>query len=613
MSFRYRILAVLLVVGLAPVLLLGWTSLTVNREELLAAVGSAQVQSADDLADSCQRFVLEGVRSLRLSADYIPFDRLSAREAGDVLHVPLRQIPWLDALALLDASGNALAPPAWAAAGPGDGTRPAREPVSEADLDAFAQHVPLEAALASGAAIGPPFRSGAGAPRLAVAVRVGGEPPRILAAELGLDELRTRLVAAAGEGGRAFLVGPGGELVVDAEGRQALDPDEAALVAEARGGRLVRTVAAGQTRLLAAFAPVSALGWGVVAARPADAALRATARVRRYTLFWAAAALVLTGALGLVLARSVAAPVARLSAAAHSVTAGDYGQRVEEGGAGDELSELARSFNHMTSEVRRRDAEIRAWNAELASRVEEKAAALRGAQDQIARSRRLAALGSLSAGVAHALNNPMTSVMGLVALVRQRLPEGEEKSLLGEVLGEARRATRVVQDLRRFAEQEREGEGQRFGLDRPVLSAIDAFRARLREQGIALEIQVTEGLPAAQGRPEQIEQLVSHLIDNATAAMPKGGTLGVSVSAVDGQALKLCISDSGVGIPPEIRERIFDPFFTTKRASGVGMGLSLTHTIVEAHHGTIAVESAPGQGTRFTVVLPAAPPEAHLS
>ncbi len=267
----------------------------------------------------------------------------------------------------------------------------------------------------------------------------------------------------------------------------------------------------------------------------------------------------------------------------------------------------------MTSEVRRRDAEIRAWNATLASRVEEKTAELREAQDQIARSRRLAALGSLSAGVAHALNNPMTSVVGLVSLVRQRLAHGEAGELLGEALLEARRATRVVQDLRRFAEQEREGAGQHFGLDRPVLAALDAFRARLHEQGIALETELADGLPAAQGHPDQIEQLVGHLVDNAVAAMPGGGTLGVRVSAVEGQALRICVSDTGTGIPPEIRERIFDPFFTTRPAGDGGMGLSLAHAIAEAHHGTLRVESAPGQGSRFTVVLPAAPPAAHLS
>ena len=168
----------------------------------------------------------------------------------------------------------------------------------------------------------------------------------------------------------------------DAADRSSLDPGEVALVAEGKGGRRLRRVGEGEKSMLSAFAPVAVLGWGVVAERPSTAALRPVDRVRHYTLFWATASLALTAALGLVLARSVAAPVARLSAAARAVTAGDYGQPVEESESGDELSQLARSFNHMTAEVRRRDVEIRSFNAELASRVDQKTAELREAQDQ---------------------------------------------------------------------------------------------------------------------------------------------------------------------------------------------------------------------------------------
>ena len=612
MSFLYRILAVLAVVGCAPVLLLGWTTLTVNRDELVAAVSAAQAQAADGLSHDCEHFVVEAVRSLRLAVSYIPFDRLSPAEASAVLEVPLRQVPWLDAMALLDASGDALAPLATAPLDTSGGHGAGPAALTAADVEAFSRHVPLEAALASGAAIGPPYRSSAGAPRLALAVRLEGAPPRVLSAELGLDDLQERLSTAAGEDGRAFVVDGRGELIMDSAGRRELDPGEAALVAEAEGQRRVRTVEAGEARLLAAYAPVGALGWGVVAARPAKAALRATARVSRYTFFWTAAALVLTGTLGVVLARSVAAPVKRLSAAARAVSAGDFEGRVEGGAGGGELAALARSFNHMTTELRRRDGELRAWSSELSRRVEEKSAELRDAHDQIARSRRLASLGSLSAGVAHALNNPLTSVLGLVSLVRQRLGQGEEAALLGEVLGEARRAARVVQDLRRFAEQEEEGAGQRFALDRPVLSALDPFRERLAAQGIALSTEVGAGLPAAQGSPEQIEQLVGHLVANAVAAMPQGGRLGVGVSQVEGRALRVTVSDTGCGVAPEIRDRIFDPFFTTDPAKGAGMGLSLVHTIAEAHHGSVKVESEPGQGARFVVLLPAAPLAAHM-
>jgi signal transduction histidine kinase len=96
--------------------------------------------------------------------------------------------------------------------------------------------------------------------------------------------------------------------------------------------------------------------------------------------------------------------------------------------------------------------------------------------------------------------------------------------------------------------------------------------------------------------------------------MPEGGALKVGLKAVEGEAVKLTVSDTGKGIPAELLERIFDPFFTTKAApTRLGMGLSLCHAIVEAHHGKISVESAPGTGTTFTVLLPAAPRQAHLA
>jgi signal transduction histidine kinase len=115
------------------------------------------------------------------------------------------------------------------------------------------------------------------------------------------------------------------------------------------------------------------------------------------------------------------------------------------------------------------------------------------------------------------------------------------------------------------------------------------------------------------GDPRRVTELVDHLVDNALTAMPRGGKLGVVVASCDGEAVRLAISDTGSGIPAAIRERIFDPFFTTTQRAGAGLGLTRAHAIVEAHHGSIRVESEDGRGTTFTVVLPAAPSEAHLA
>ena len=136
----------------------------------------------------------------------------------------------------------------------------------------------------------------------------------------------------------------------------------------------------------------------------------------------------------------------------------------------------------------------------------------------------------------------------------------------------------------------------------------DAVRHRQAEADLP-------GLRPAEGDPVQIERVVEQLVRNAIQAMPGGGQLSVRVAEVAGDSVKLSVADTGRGIPPALRERIFDPFFTIKghSPSGSGLGLSITHSIVEAHHGKILVESAEGRGSTFTVVLPAAAPAAHLS
>ena len=174
--------------------------------------------------------------------------------------------------------------------------------------------------------------------------------------------------------------------------------------------------------------------------------------------------------------------------------------------------------------------------------------------------------------------------------------------------------SKIVGDLRQFSEQERTHGGRRFPLAQPVRSALDLYAEELRDRRIEVREELQAGLREAQGDPVQIQQVVAHLLQNAIAAMPEGGELRIGISDVAGDALKLTVSDSGKGIPTDIRERIFDPFFTTKDgAAGVGLGLSISHSIVEAHHGKLLVDSAPGRGATFTVLLPAAAPAAHLA
>jgi len=208
----------------------------------------------------------------------------------------------------------------------------------------------------------------------------------------------------------------------------------------------------------------------------------------------------------------------------------------------------------------------------------------------------------------------MTAVTGYLAILRKQIPPSvPEAELIARAQEQAMRVARVVEDLRSFADQERANQGQRFPLVRPVQDALALYEDRFRAAGIALHTRVDGPLPDAQGDPVQIQQVVAHLLENAINAMPGGGALEVSLGSVDGEALRLRIADTGKGIPATIRERIFDPFFTTKEVPGrVGLGLSVSHSIVEAHHGKILVESAEGTGAAVTVLLPIAT-AAHLT
>jgi signal transduction histidine kinase len=265
----------------------------------------------------------------------------------------------------------------------------------------------------------------------------------------------------------------------------------------------------------------------------------------------------------------------------------------------------------MAAEIVGRDEEIRRWNAELQQRIDDRTAELKTAQDQILRARRLAALGSLGAGMAHELNNPVTAISGIAALLRKELAGTPHEESLRTLQEQARRVSTIVGNLRAFADQERTQPGKRFPLHSSVLAALDLYEEQMRAHGIELSTEIASC--DAQGDPSQIQEAIAHIVQNAISAMPDGGTLKVTLSDVNGDALKLSVSDSGKGIPQSMRDRIFDPFFTTKDGTGaVGLGLSISHSIVEAHHGKLLVDSAEGRGATFTILLPAAAAAAHL-
>ncbi|MHB0970833.1 MAG: sensor histidine kinase [Thermoanaerobaculia bacterium] len=308
--------------------------------------------------------------------------------------------------------------------------------------------------------------------------------------------------------------------------------------------------------------------------------------------------------------RLVHLPVKQLSLATHRLTAGDLGHQIDVTPR-DELGDLASSFNTMSRELGEAREENVAWTRTLESRVEQKTAELRRAHEQMLQAEKLASLGKLSAVVAHEINNPLSSILTYSKLLRKWIERGDSmedratdfKESLALIETESKRCGDIVKNLLTFARQAPMNI-QWVDLNAIFKQCVKLIDHKLDLGGIALRLELEEGLPPVHGDIAQLEQLLLALIINAIDAMPQGGNLHLATSS-DEKEIRAVIEDDGMGIPAELLPRLFEPFVTTKEhGKGVGLGLAISRSIVERHRGRIDVASEANRGTTFTIILP---------
>ena len=286
--------------------------------------------------------------------------------------------------------------------------------------------------------------------------------------------------------------------------------------------------------------------------------------------------------------RSVVKPVENLRKVSDQISQGDFSARVKVQ-SGNEIGELERTFNLMASSLQEREKEIRRLN-----------------EQRLMRSEKLAAIGRLAAGIAHEINNPLTSVLTFSSLLLRKA-EDWQKERLEIIVKETTRCREIVKGLLDFARQS-EPKKELTDVNRIVETALTLTKnqlAKAREKAIVLEKELGV-LPSLHVDPNQILEVFVNIFINAVDAMPQKGTLKVTSRKIEAEgAIEVRIADTGHGISPENLGKIFDPFFTTKEAGkGTGLGLAVSHGIVERHNGTIDVESTVGQGTTFIIRLP---------
>ena len=248
----------------------------------------------------------------------------------------------------------------------------------------------------------------------------------------------------------------------------------------------------------------------------------------------------------------------------------------------------------------------------LMDSLQQKTRELKEMQFQMIQQAKMSAVGQLAAGVAHEINNPMGVILGFAQGVVRRVPPGDSfEKPLKSIEREALRCKQLVQSLLVFSRTGK-AEKEPIDLNQAVEGAMSLVMAQTKVKNVELTKDLAQGLPRVLANSNQIQQVVINLSNNAIDAMAAGGKLFIKTqnAAVDGKAyVEIEVKDTGKGILPGIRSRIFEPFFTTKEVGkGTGLGLSLVYEIVQNHEGKIDVESQPGKGTTFHILLPVAQP-----
>ena len=341
--------------------------------------------------------------------------------------------------------------------------------------------------------------------------------------------------------------------------------------------------------------------------KPADSIVATSDDLSKAVILVVLIVLVTTVMVGALASRFVSRPITKLLRGIDDVAKGDL-SHVILSERDDEIGAIATRFNEMTYSLRESRAETQRQNDEKIH-----------LEQRLGQTEKLATIGQLAAEIAHEVGTPLNVIAGRARSIQKKAKDPEAVEKNAEIVAEqTARITRIIQRLLDFTRR-KVGNTERamVNLNDLATKTVELLSGQFSSAKVRTKVERADDLPKVAGDSDRLQQVLINLLLNAVQAMPEGGSLAVETKVVKrsrpgletnaDQAFVACsVSDTGIGIPPEIRDKIFDPFYTTKEGSGgTGLGLAVCSGIVKEHDGWIEVDDNPSGGTVFRVFVPA--------
>jgi len=307
-----------------------------------------------------------------------------------------------------------------------------------------------------------------------------------------------------------------------------------------------------------------------------------------------------------ILSRFVLKPVSTLSKAMGRVAQGHL-EQTETADSQDEVGQLVGSFNEMTQELKTSREKLQNWTESLEQEVAKKSDELKKSQDKLIHAEKLAAMGRLTADVAHEIRNPLTAIGGFARILQKKATGEKEKKHAEIIVVEVARLEKILKDVLTFSSDVRY-HLEKHRVEDFVFDVVTMFEHTCSEQSVTVSVAIEKDLPPILIDREQVKQAFGNLITNALEAMPRGGALSITAGSelLNGvRYVYVKVFDTGTGVDENKMSLIFEPFFTTQeRGRSTGLGLSITRKIMEEHGGFIKAEGTKGKGSTFSLYFP---------